>query len=863
MGSTQVGSGWLKWAVSASTAAALLASPARAGEPATHLPEAHPAATLEIPFVENQGQMHPAVHSAARCFAGTVFVTHCGEVVYRLAPQRHATAFGPRPLRESTRIADERAWSVVERFAGGDPSPRLEQRSATSVSVFRESAPSPRTTAWSNVDLGAVWPGIRVELRAHGDNVEKLFEVAPGADVARIAVQVDGAHSLSLASDGALVCSTGLGDVSWTAPLAYQIDVRGERRDVEVHYTLIDGGYGFVVGEYDRERALVIDPLLRSTYLGGSGWEYALAVAVSGNDVFIAGTTGSDLDFPGTTGGAQATSGGAQDGFVARLDLGLSTLVQATYFGGSNYDRISALAVTSNEVVVAGDTGSNDLPGTGAGAFPFASGGGSDAFAARFSRDLGTLLSATYFGGSQQEELDGGGTALVRAGNGWVFTGWTTSSDLPVFLSAPQTQLSGSFDAFVVSFDASLGNVLGATYLGGSDLELPGSVAVFGNSVYVAGTTYSLDFPIVPGAPQTALNGFMDGFVVRYDNALGQLQGATYLGGSGSESALGPCVIATSSGVYVAGYTDSTDFPGTAGGAQPSYGGGVYDVFLARLSANLNALVGASYFGGAQDDIGYALCDVGGDVAVAGFTTDTALPGSAGGAQSTNAGASDVFVARFSPSLSSILRSTFIGGSADDSPNALATNAVDMYVVGSSSSFDLPLIAGSAQPFTNGGNSFCTRLTRDLALCGSGSSYCTSSTSTHGCQATMNASGTPSATASSGFVLTCANVEGQKAGLFFYGISGAQSVPWAASSTSFLCVKLPTQRTSLLSSGGTSSACNGSFTLDFLAFMSANPGALGQPLTVGQQFRAQTWFRDPPAPKTTNLSDAWQFSICP
>jgi hypothetical protein len=146
---------------------------------------------------------------------------------------------------------------------------------------------------------------------------------------------------------------------------------------------------------------------------------------------------------------------------------------------------------------------------------------------------------------------------------------------------------------------------------------------------------------------------------------------------------------------------------------------------------------------------------------------------------------------------------------------------------------------------------------------GSASGYCTPSTSTNGCVSSVSASGTPSVAASSGFVLTCSSVEGQKSGIFFYGILGQQAQPWALGSTSFLCVKSPVQRTIAQNSGGTFNACDGSFSLDFLAYMAAHPTALGQPMTAGQAFDAQAWFRDPPAPKSTNLSAGLHWQMCP
>lgn len=118
---------------------------------------------------------------------------------------------------------------------------------------------------------------------------------------------------------------------------------------------------------------------------------------------------------------------------------------------------------------------------------------------------------------------------------------------------------------------------------------------------------------------------------------------------------------------------------------------------------------------------------------------------------------------------------------------------------------------------------------------------------------------------SSGFTISIAGVEGQKTGLVFYGInnSGFIPLPWATGSTSFLCVKPPTQRSLPQSSGGTAGACNGVLSIDWNAFITANPGALGTPFNGTETVFAQGWFRDPTAPKTTNLSNALRFAVAP
>jgi hypothetical protein len=141
--------------------------------------------------------------------------------------------------------------------------------------------------------------------------------------------------------------------------------------------------------------------------------------------------------------------------------------------------------------------------------------------------------------------------------------------------------------------------------------------------------------------------------------------------------------------------------------------------------------------------------------------------------------------------------------------------------------------------------------------------YCSAGTTSGGCTPTIVGSGAPSATATAGFTLSVSSLESQRQGLIFYGVSGSQISPWGPGSSSFLCVKTPTQRMSVQNSGGVGGACDGVFLEDFNTFRAANPSALGQPFASGQRVDCQAWFRDPAAPKTTNLSNAMEFTLAP
>lgn len=145
------------------------------------------------------------------------------------------------------------------------------------------------------------------------------------------------------------------------------------------------------------------------------------------------------------------------------------------------------------------------------------------------------------------------------------------------------------------------------------------------------------------------------------------------------------------------------------------------------------------------------------------------------------------------------------------------------------------------------------------------SSFCTPATSSNGCSATIAASANPSVSQAGPCSVTVSDADGQRSGLLFYGLAaaGVAPAPWAAGSTSHLCVKAPTQRTDLQNSGGASPLCNGAYALDWNAYQLSTPLALGNPWRPGDRVYVQAWFRDPPAPKSTNLSNALELSYVP
>ena len=682
--------------------------------------------SLTLPFIVNQGQVDPSVAFYAPTFAGTLFVTHQGELVYSLPGKRGDG-------RKSTRKAGQSVpgWTLVETLIDAQIQPVAEQPATAQVSYFLGDDPKRWQSAlptYATISLGEVWPGIELSLKAHGNNVEKIFVVNPGADINDIRLRLDGVSALTTSNNGAIKAATDYGEIRFSAPVAWQ-EVAAQRMPVRVAYALNDQEYGFTLGEHDPALPVMIDPLLQSTYLGGTDSDTArdLAIHATSGDIYVVGDTQS-IDFPGTTGGAQESVSVGWYTFVARISADLTALHQATYLGGSGGDLGYGIALhpTSNQVYVSGGTTSIDFPATSGGAQP-ASGGSDDAFVARLNANLTTLYQATYLGGDGTEKPWGLG---IHPASGEIYVvGETLSDRFPGTAGGAQPIKDGGRDAFIAYLSADLQNLQQSTYLGANGRDIGYDITFHRTSgeVYVTGFTgsgTSVDaFPGTTGGAQDTPGGDYDAFVSRLRSDLQELYQSTYLEGSRGDIAHSVAIDPSSGNVYVTGQTRSHDFPATSGGAQEAHGGGLAgfeDVFVASLNSDLTTLNQSTYLGGNNNDVsvGIAVHPSSGEIYVAGTTLTQDFPGTTGGTQPTSAGLYDAFVARFSADLQTLNQSTYVGGSANDFTHGFFLHpSGDAYVAGeTASSGDFPAVSGGAQPVYGGGggDAFVSRLDASL-----------------------------------------------------------------------------------------------------------------------------------------------------
>ncbi len=688
---------------------------------------------LEIPFEANIGQQNKQVAFTARALGGTLFVTRAGELVYSF-PGRvpGQTMTGRDPHKGLS--ARGPGWALSESFTGAHIVPRGNAASVTRVNRFIGSDPKNWRSSiptFGRIALGEAWPGIAVALAAHGDSVEKLFTLAPGANAARIVIGVRGAMRLALDGSGALIAQTGDGPVSFSAPRAWQ-DIAGKRRPVRVAYTLSGNSYGFHVSGYDAAYPVEIDPILQSTYLGDNNNDVGYSVAVdAAGYVLVAGNTYSTT-FPGTAGGAQTTSHSwtnpyNYEGFIAKLNNALTVLVQATYLGGSGDEYPYRIALDgSGNVFVTGSTTSTDFPTTSGVAQAGFGGGNEDAFVAKLNGGLTTLLRSTYIGGGADDE----GHGLALSANGDVFVAGSTTGAFPHVAGGAQSVFgggtAGNADAFAAKLNNNLTTIVQATYLGGAGHDYANAIALDASgNVFISGGTAGL--PAVTGGAQAAYGGgYGDAFVAKFNNGLTTLIKATYLGGSGFDYATSLALDAAGN-VFAAGATGSTNFPDTIGGAQALPGGGAEDGFIAKLNNGLTVSLQATYLGGSGNDYvhGMALDPIG-NVFVVGETSASNFPGTTGGAQPALSGGSDAFISRLNNGLTALAQSTYLGGSGYDFGMAIALDASnELVVAGYTTSTNFPALtpastipgtANGARPIYAWGNydAFASKLTHGL-----------------------------------------------------------------------------------------------------------------------------------------------------
>ena len=297
-----------------------------------------------------------------------------------------------------------------------------------------------------------------------------------------------------------------------------------------------------------------------------------------------------------------------------------------------------------------------------------------------------SLSYATYLGGAAEDDayavaIDGSGQAYV--------TGQTKSTNFPTVAGAYSGTSKGGFDVFVSKIAANGSSLVYSTYIGGSGDDAGTAIALdgSGNAFVVGGTASSSDFPTHGAFQSTFGGGSLDAFVLELASNGGSLTFSTFLGGSGDDVANGVAVD-TAGGVYVAGFTTSTNFP--LQGPYQNTLNGISNAFVTKLNSSGSTLAYSTYLGEGGDVATAVAVDSTGNAYVTGATPAPTFPTTTGAFQTTcgtgancNGGLNDAFVTKFNSTGSNLLYSTFLGGEGSDQGLGIAVDGSgDAYVTG-------------------------------------------------------------------------------------------------------------------------------------------------------------------------------------
>jgi hypothetical protein len=688
-------------------------------------------ARLHIPFIKNIGQVDANVVFYADTFGGAVVVKKQGELEL-VVPRNSGDKSGYSIINES--FVDAK----INRIEGTVPA-------TTRVSYFLGNQPDrwrSNIPTYETVSMGDLYDGIELKLKAYDNNVEKLFYVRPGADPKSIHIKIKGTRSIDVTDEGLLALNLADCVVMYSKPRAYQL-IDNETHPVEVAYHISGDSYGFVLGEYDKSRELIIDPLLQATYFGGAGEDIIRELGIAPNDnVYAVGYTNSVISsFSLTPDGT--------DAFIARFSPALAVLQNVSFIGGDpdtgtgRFDEAMAVAfrITGTDtfdVYVAGNTASPDLAGIDAGVSADDTYADimveAEGFVAWLSSDLITLHRSTYYGGGTPVIAGGipndGINAIAINSDGIFIVGRTTATDIPLVSPTPDPPPSqGAFtggvsDAFIAQLSFDLTAINAATYLGGNGVDEAMDLVLDSANAYIAGHTGSSDFPGVAGNYQDTLSGSTDAFVTETSLTLTGAVNSTYIGGAGNEHLQAIANTGTGTAdtlVYVAGITTSTDFP--LGAATATFTA-QNDNYIAHINKDLATEYQATYLGGNGADELWDLAlyknastfDINSDsVYITGSTSSDPFPGNAQGEQETIIGAEDAFVMRIDATLTNTAsyQSTYLGGTefSGEVGYAVAVDNVNgVYVGGATDAADFPGTSGGAvSAYSGGGDGFVSR----------------------------------------------------------------------------------------------------------------------------------------------------------
>jgi hypothetical protein len=689
---------------------------------------------LALTFQPNEGQAPARVRFIARENAFNLYLNN-KESVLQFFPTANANG---AVLRTSLLGSDPKASIEGEEIQQGKVNylyGKSDARNITNVPTF------------ARVRYHGVYRDIDLVYYGNQRHLEYDFNVAAGANPAAIQMQIAGADHISVAPSGELVLQTGNRTLRWLKPTAYQM-IRGKKVTVESSYRVSANKVGFVIGAYDRTRALVIDPtLVYSTYIGGASgaaddprgsYDDMTAVAVdSSGNAYVLGVT-ETFDYPTTPGAYSRFPGSTsemcnpnfdaacpQSIVVSKINSSGNALLYSTYYKEDPNGNYEPGGITTLPAGIAVDSANRAyFAFSGSNIIPNAPCGCSFGELAVLNASGSAIDYSMTLGG---QNPDGTGVAfndVAVEGHIAYVTGFTNAV-LPITGNAYQSTLKGPWDALVGKFDttkAGDASILYLSYFGGSDQDSATGIAVANGNAFITGLTHSSDMPVTAGVYQPHFAGGgqyqegHDAFVAKFNtNASGSasLVYSTYLGGSKEDDQASSIAIDGSGNSYITGLTYSSDFPTTAGAFSRTNSS--ESVFVSKLNSTASTLLMSTFLGGGLPT--RIRVDGVHNIYVVGSTDDSSFPTTANAFRKTKPGGAtlcgpdftqmcsrDGFLSVFGHASGTLDYSTFLGGTTGwEIVHGLAlTSTPSAVLVGETTSNNFPVTANAYQKTLHG-----------------------------------------------------------------------------------------------------------------------------------------------------------------
>lgn len=703
-------------------------------------------ANIPLYFIQNKGQVDKRALFYAKTPGYTLWITKNGLVFDSVKIQESGDRSQETEGKTKSQIPDPKSFRDVSRllFVGANKNTavvslhpqkyRVNYFKGNDKGKWLGGVPTSGAVLYKNV-----YKNIDLKVYGIGKQIEYDWVVHPGGNPDDIRFEYKNVKGVEINKEGDLDITTDFGKLKHKKPYSYQnvgtdprvclengnnISKKGEHmgsplQEISSSFKRINKtAFGFITGNYDKGRTLVIDPvvLAYSTFLGDYYSEGGYDVDIdSSGCAYVSGYTQSD-SFPVTSGSVQTVKGNTYDAFVTKFSADGSSLEFSTFLGGNGRDWGSSIKVDHHHAVyVTGATESSDFPTVNAIDSTY-NGGNGDAFVTKIVPDGSSLEYSTYLGGISVDR--GYGIDVDSYGHAFV-TGWTHSDDFPV--KNQFQNYGGSKDIFVSRLDFVLGTLTlqYSTYLGGTGEEGATEIGIENAYiVFITGFTSSETFPTKNPLQSTYGGGNSDIILARFNtgqSGADSLVWSTYFGGNGTDSDSDICADGAGH-PHIIFRTNSTDLATTTNAYQSSLMGGT-DYFIASFygGSTSPSLIRSTYLGGSGDegDEDYSGIAVDGhsSVYVTGVTSSNDFPLS--GQFQDYVGGTDAFVAKFlSWQLSSLEYSTYLGGNGGDFAEGIACdNDGNAYVTGMTYSSDFPLENPYLDHHVYNGDAFLTKLT--------------------------------------------------------------------------------------------------------------------------------------------------------